>query len=482
MKLKVTLLILFFFLINLFVQAQTNPVVVITDQNNTTDVTIDCNYAFVPPKKVRLTATFPIIKNPTTYKVDPISFTPLGTFSQGTPVAVNADDIWSSNLAIGFPFCFYGNTYSTVNLADNGIIRFGYNNSVPDVTSFSSISNVTPSPSLIRNAIFAGFQDYLVAPVAFGCIAGDNCGSITTYTTGIAPYRQFIINYNLINHWGCSNDLNPINTVKSTFQVVLYETTNVIDIYVKDKPLTCIGNSSANNGITNSLIGLNNSDGSQGIAPTIPNRNTSVFSVTNEAYRFTPDGTSTTTIQWFNNLGAFIGGVNPIEVIPTANTSYSVTIIYNTCTPITITDNINVNFDLDYPVAPTITAKYCDVAPPFLSQDGIDIETLLIDSADAVDTVKTIYNSQAEADAGPILVPPLTGLNNYTMTTPTKTFYYREEIGICYVTGIINLSLFVTPIIADKQIDLCDTLNDNVEPVTFSTIVNDCKLSNLKID
>ena len=472
MKFKITVLFLFIVNVSCFVHAQTNPAVVITDQNNTTDVTINCDYAFVPPKKVRLTATFPEIKNPTTYKVDPIAFTPVGTFNQGTPVVVNADDVWSSNLNIGFPFCFYGATYTSLNLADNGIVRFGYNNSVPDLTSFSSISNTTPSPSLIRNAIFAGFQDYLVAPVAFGCIAGDNCGSITTYTTGIAPYRQFVINYNLINHWGCSNDLNPINNVKSTFQVVLYETTNVIDIYVKDKPLTCIGNSSANNGVTNSLIGLNNSDGTLGIAPTLPNRNTSVFSVTNEAYRFTPDGTSTTTVQWFNNAGAFIGSSNPIEVIPTTNTSYSVKIIYNTCTPITIVDAININFDLDYPVAPTITAKYCDVAPPFLSQDGIDIESLLIDATDAVGTIKTIYNSQAEADAGPLLVSPLLGLNNYTMTTPTKTFYYREEIGICYVTGIINLSLYATPVIADKQIELCDLLNDNVEPIIFSTIVN----------
>ena len=416
MNKKSTLLFIFFILLNII--NSKSQVVTISDQNGNNNIvtpapqiTIDCNYNFVPPKKIKLTATFPEIKSPTTYLVAPIAYAPVGLFTAGTPTTISADDTWSPNIPIGFPFCFYGNTYSTLNVADNGIVRFGYNSAIPE-GGFSAVNNTVPSPSLIKNAIFAGFQDYLVAVGAFGCLAGDNCGTISYSTVGVSPFRKMIINYNLINHFGCSNPLSPINTTKSTFQVVLYETTNIIEIYVKDKPITCSGNSSANGGITNSLIGLNNIDGTLGIAPATPNRNTSIWSASNEAYRFTPNGTSTTVITWFDSIGNAIGSINPIEVIPTVNTFYTVKVRYNTCTPIEITSRIDVAFDLDYPVAPDVTAKFCDVAPPFPNQTGIDVESLLIDTLDAAGTTKTIYNSQNEADAGPFVATPITGLSN----------------------------------------------------------------------
>ena len=465
--------LLFFNLFNSLAQ-----VVTISDQNGNNNINtpspqikINCNYNFIPPKKVKLTATFPDIKNPTEYSVLPINFAPIGLFSAGTPTNITGEDSWSPNIPIGFPFCFYGNTYSTLNVGDNGIVRFGYNSSIPE-DGVRTITNTIPSPSLVRNSIFAAFQDYSIIPNNFGCIPGDNCGSITYYTTGVAPFQKMIINYNLINHFGCSNPLSPINTKKSTFQIVLYETSNVIEIYVKDKPITCAGNSDANNGVTNSLIGLTDIyGGSKSIAA--PNRNTSVWSATDEAYRFTPNGSSTTVVSWFDYLGNPLGGINPIEVIPTVNTFYTAKVKYNTCTPKEIQSQIDVAFDLNYPVAPNIIKKYCDVALPFPDQSGIDVLALLVDSTDAVGTTKTVYLSQNQADAGPSVAnPPILGLNNYTMTTATQVFYYREEIGICYVTGKITLSLFQTPIIADQTINICDAGNDNTETISLSTLTN----------
>ena len=473
MNKKITLLLTFFLLFNLLnLSAQ---VVTIADQNGNTNISlspqikIDCNYNFVPPKKVLLTATFPEIKNPTSYVVAPISYVPIGLFSAGNPITITGDDVWSTNIPIGFPFCFYGNTYSALNVADNGIVRFGYNSSVIE-GSFSSIINTIPSPSLIKNAIFAGFQDYLLATGAFGCLPGDNCGTITYYTTGVAPFQKMIINYNLVNHFGCSNDLSPINTTKSTFQIVLYETTNFIEIYVKDKPITCVGNASANSNITNSLIGLNDSTGSPlGIAA--PNRNTSIWAATDEAYRFTPNGSSTTTVEWFEN-GLSIGVLNPIEVIPTVNTSYTAKVRYATCTPKMIESTINVAFDPTYPVAPNITEKYCDNAAPFPNQTGIDVEALLVDANDLVGTLKTIYFTQNEANAGTPLATPITGLNNYTMTTTNQIFYYREEVGSCFITGKITLSLFETPQIANLTLDVCDAGNDGTENVSLAGLIS----------
>ena len=159
MNKKITLVLqIILFFISLNVVSQT---VSIADQNGNNNIitpspqiNIDCNYNFVPPKKVQLTATFPQIKNPTTYKVDPITFAPLGLLTSGNPISIAADDIWSTNIPIGFQFCFYGNNYSTLNVADNGIVRFGYNSSIAE-GGFSAINNTTPSPSLIKNVVNA---------------------------------------------------------------------------------------------------------------------------------------------------------------------------------------------------------------------------------------------------------------------------------------------------------------------------------------
>ncbi|WP_310556140.1 T9SS type B sorting domain-containing protein [Flavobacterium sp.] len=465
MKLKFTSLFFFVYLFQVTVYSQ-NPQVIISDHNgnnnntpnNTGIITIDCDYNFIPPKKIQLTATFPDLKNPTDYTATQVAFNQVGNFSDGTVIPYTSDDQWSSNIAIGFPFCFYGNTYTSLNVADNGIVRFNYNPLNPE-TSFSSISNQVPSPSLVRNAIFGGFQDLINAPGVFGCNTGQNCGTISTILTGTAPFRKFVINYNQVNHFGCSGS----NTKQSTFQIVLFESTNVVEINVKDKPLTCLGNSSGNNGITNSLIGLNNADGTQGIAA--PNRNTSVWSATDESYRFVPSGLSTTTIEWFNNAGVSLGIQNPIEVIPTVgNPTYTVKVNYATCTPIAIQSTINVNFDLNYPVAPDLVRNYCDDTPPFLSHI-IDIEPELIDANDNPITVKTLHNTQNEADLG---INPQ--LFVFTMTTPTRVFYYRETIGICYVTGKITLNLQPTPQITDQQINICDIGNNGTEVVTLSSL------------
>ena len=448
-----------------------NTQVIITDHNgnssvNNGKINIDCNYNFIPSKIIELTATFPEIKSPTTYAVATITYAPVAAFSSGTATLFTSDESWSPDLQIGFPFCFYGNNYTSLNLADNGIIKFDGVSTVPSGT-FSTISDPVPSQSIVKNAIFAGFQDYLLTTGAFGCVLGDDCGSVRYQTAGVAPFRRFIINYNLVNHWGCSNPLNPINLVKSTFQVVLYETTNIIEIYVDEKPLTCATNANANGDIVNSLIGLNNSTGLDGIAA--PNRNTSVWSANDEAYRFTPNGASITTVQWFNssNPSVSIGSSNPIQVIPTSNTSYTVKVNYATCTPKQIEDSIDVIFDLNYPLAPNVIGNYCDVAPPFFNQDGINVENLLIDPTDLPLTIKTIHATQNEANFN---LNPISGLDNYTMNTASQIFFYRETIGVCFVTGQITLNLFATPQLNDQIIDVCDLDNNGSEQITLSAL------------
>ena len=458
---KIILLFLFLLVSCVTIEAQ-NPTVVITDQNsNTGTVNIDCDYSFVPPKTVRLTATYPTLNTTTNYTVASTTYNPIGNFNEGAPITIMGDDKWSSNIPIGFNFCFYGNQFTTVNVGDNGVVRFGYNSSVVEST-VANITNTVPSPSLIRNAIFGGYQDMVVTPGSFGCITPDNCGIISSYTTGVAPFRKFIVNYYRVNHFNCSNTASPVNNTKSTFQIILNETTNIIEINVKSKPTTCFNSSS--NGNVNSLIGLNNATGTLGIAPTTPIRNTSAWSATDESYVFTPSGISATTIQWYNAAGTFLGSNNPIDVIPTVNTSYNVLVNYNTCTPLQITDNINVVFDLDYPVAPNIVANFCDEIAPFYDQI-VDVASLLTPEAGRV---KEIFNTSAEANIGSPIATPLSGMDVYQMTTPTKVFYYRVTQGACYSVASITLNLFITPDIIDQEISVCDPDNSGTETIALN--------------
>ncbi|NJM78534.1 MAG: hypothetical protein HC854_00865 [Flavobacterium sp.] len=413
---------------------------------------------FKPTKIVELTATFPNLSSTTDYSVQQVAYNTTGNYTDGNPIVFIGDDTWSSNIPIGFNFCFYNNIYSSLNVGDNGIVRFGYDSSIPE-GSFSSITNTTPSPSLVRNAIFGGFQDMLNIPVGFGCATGENCGTISYLTIGTAPFRKCIINFNEVNHFNCTG----FNGRKSTFQIVLYETTNIIDINVREKPITCSGNVSAN-GNSNSLIGLNNASGTLGIAP--PNRNTGSWAAIDESYQFIPSGASATTLQWFNAAGTFIGSSNPIDVIPTVDTFYTVRVNYNTCTSQTIQSIINIDFDLNYPVAPNLTRNYCDATLPF-PDEIIDVEAELVDPTDLAGTIKTLHNTLAEANLG---INPLTGMNAFNMTNTVRTFYYRETIGDCYVTGSITLRLFQTPTIADQEIFICDLDNNNTQNVFLPSL------------
>ncbi len=426
------------------------PTVSISDHNgNVDDALIDCTYNFIPPQRIQLTATYPSLQSTTDYTAATVPYGLIGNLSDGNPVAITGDDVWSASVPIGFTFCFYGNSYTSLNVSDNGIVRFGYNPSTPE-GSFSSITNTTPSPSLIRNAIFGGFQDYIMAPVGFGCATGEDCGSISYYTTGTAPFRQMVVNFNGLNYFNCLG----ANAIKAYFQVVLFETTNAIEIHVQDKPLPCLGNSSAN-GNGNSLIGLNNANGTLGVAA--PGRNTSEFAVSNESYAFTPSGASATSIVWTNQFGVNIGTSNPIEVIPPqADTFYTATVTYNTCIPRQIQGVFTITYDPSFPASPDIVQNICDAVAPF-PNEVYDVEALVTPIGSEV---ISFHGSQLEADNN---LNPLANMSTYNLTTAVTTLYYRRTLGTCYSTGRITINLYQTPDLNDVTLYYCDENNDNVE-------------------
>ncbi|MFK8270151.1 T9SS type B sorting domain-containing protein [Capnocytophaga stomatis] len=427
--------------------AQVTPTVSISDHNgNTNTIEIDCDYNFVQNKSITLTANYPTIYQTQDYDVVSITYAPVAPFSAGTVVKIESDlgkkdDVFSKALSLPFEFCFYGNQFQEVVISDNGVVSFGAGNSNGD--SPYTIAGQNPNLGLTKNAIFGVYHDL------------QNVDKVRTLTQGTAPYRQFIINYDDIPQYGSLR--------RSTTQIVLYETTGVIEVYVKDKPQNDATN------ITEfrkqALIGIINADGTKGVTP--PNRNTGIWSATQEAWRFVPSGTTTINVEWYNaDNQTYLGSGNTITRAPTINTRYEVRVTYNLCSPITVKDLVQVSFSTDFPTAKDVERTYClDLGSTQMVnltsfQTAINSDITLTFSYHETET-------QAHNNQSPIANP-----NNYSLTSD-KTIYVRTlRSGICYTVSRINLRTNIRPKITTPTtpFDFCDERNDLRENINLNNV------------
>jgi len=261
----------------------------------------------------------------TTYTAIPIPYLP-NPYNVGTPILVNIDDTWSNVINLPFNFCFYGVNYSQVVIGSNGIISF--NTTVAGAICPWSFTGTAPLPSATVpvNSIMGIYQD----------IDPTNQGSIYYQLAGTAPCRKLIVSYYNIPYFGDPNSVSVgacSQPLFATTQIVLYETTNAIDIYVESKP-TCSG---WNSGLA--YQGIQNANGTQ--AATIPGRNRAVFNLTNDAFRFLPSGPSIVNFTWLQNGLPYSSNIS-IQVCPTVTTTYTAQAIYTACngTQIIVTDDV----------------------------------------------------------------------------------------------------------------------------------------------
>ena len=113
--------------------------------------------------------------------------------------------------------------------------------------------------------------------------------------------------------------------------IVLYEGTNIIDIYLRDAP-TCTG---WNGG--RGVIGIQDNNTSNPHAVVPPGRNTGSWTVHEEAWRFTPTGTPVYTVTWYLGTdttaatGVVVGTGDNLTVTPTESTYYTARLRYQAC-------------------------------------------------------------------------------------------------------------------------------------------------------
>jgi PKD repeat protein len=217
-------------------------------------------------------------------------------FDSGTELSLPYDDTFANAItSIPFPFTFFGVPYTGCVIGTNGNVSFNY----AMLGHFDPYQINGPMPgcnsNATRNCIMAPFVD--LYPFAGG--------KMRYNTYGTAPDRKFVIVYDSIPMYSCTSLL-------AVSQIVLHETTNVIDIYIKDKP-TCTS-SNANR----SIVGIQNPSGSIFFTP--PGMNPYTGQIVQVGYSFIPYHSC--SFKWYDMSGGLLHTGADFSVSPTVTTSY----------------------------------------------------------------------------------------------------------------------------------------------------------------
>ena len=130
--------------------------------------------------------------------------------STGTGLSLG-DDQMSGMKNIGFDFTFYDQTFSQVNISMNGFFTFQSNFSVPRSRNY--LSETLPATSF-NYSVFPAWSDYIRRS------SGNKSPYIQTFGQTADTDQYFVIMWDNVSEYS--------NGLKSTFQAILYETTNEI--------------------------------------------------------------------------------------------------------------------------------------------------------------------------------------------------------------------------------------------------------------
>lgn len=256
---------------------------------------------------VTLTSTIVPINQNTTYSIQSIPYSPY-SYTTGTSIIANQDDVWSGVTPLGFNFCYFGNTFSNCIIGSNGQLSFNTTlaGGLDDWSISAAIPSLTDMPG---NTICAAFRD--TDPTS--------SGNIYFAYYGAAPCRALVVSWDNVPMFGSSCSSTP----NSSYQLVLYENTNYIDVYIKNSTACTSWNSGYG------IVGIQNATGTLGYSP--PGRNyPAAWTAVNEGWRFVPTGAPQYTVTWYDPSGP-IGNSLTQNVCPMATTNYTATMQVNGC-------------------------------------------------------------------------------------------------------------------------------------------------------
>ena len=242
----------------------------------------------------------PHIKGTSDYVVSSIPYNPYPytvAFSNAMPETY-VDDVYGYLQTMPFSFCFYDSIYNQFVAGSNGLLTFDILNAsqppppvVPQCGN--SFNQNFPIPYISNNICSNNAAYYPMAsimgmftdlwPVA-AASPGDR--KIAWHIEGTAPCRKLVLNYYHVGMYGNGNYATPgtcNNLNPTTFQIVLHESTGLIDVNIEKKGC----NGTAGTGY-NAILGIQ--DWTRLKARWAPGKNATIWNETNTAYRFTPSG------------------------------------------------------------------------------------------------------------------------------------------------------------------------------------------------
>lgn len=374
-----------------------------------------------------------------TYNVNPISAIPGGCYTPyvppdvpGTVTPFVQDDFYSDVIPIGFNFPFYGTMYNSLVASTNGYISFDISNANLPCHYVLSPGNV-PNGSYDRALIMGPYHD--INPEE-GVNYSPNM--IIGYSTiNTAPYRKWIFSFYKVPLYS-TNPATCGPLIENTHQIVLYESTGIIEVFVKDKQICNAWNGGK------AMIGIQDFTKSQGmVAPgrgaTDPPWGNKGM---NESWRFVPSAgpslfkrvelldmsgniitTGTTT-----NLGNSVLEASFANICPTTSPAYYVVrSVYEKIDDPSVeifgTDTVTITRDAALPMTTTTTDPLC-----FGGNGSITVTDPL----------------------GPVYEYSINGISWQTspnFTVPAGTYTVRTRITGTFCSGITTVTVNEPPLL-----------------------------------
>ncbi len=241
------------------------------------------------------------------------------------------DDSYGDLIQIPFPFCFFGLSYTQLTIGANGEVSFNTGqNGTPNYVN-------GPCPFPISQGLpgnnNAGTLNCIMAP--YYDLAPFLGGTISTGVYGVAPCRMFVVSWSqvqLYNNGQCPG-------MQGTQQIIIYESTNAIDINIQNKP-QC-NNWNQGRGIVGIEDNIGTTQNVNFYVP--PGRNGVPFSATNESWRYLPNSVPLETYIWRDSAtNAVVGNGQTVTVCPTVATTYIVEYRVDACPVVSLFDTIRV--------------------------------------------------------------------------------------------------------------------------------------------
>ncbi len=421
-----------------------------------------------PGECFELTTDYTDVRSTTSYEVTQIAYCPQAAFDDPsfTRLFLSQDDSFSGVFSLPFNFCFYGNVFDTLQFGDNGTINFGTNYPGPNAGGQAWAINQAPLSNVnfpggggvdnpFRNVIMGVYQDTNTGvPPPAGVVRSLNYAIHGTY-----PCRKFIVNFDNFALYSCGYNMGV-----QTYQMVLYEISNIIEVYVKRRH---VGSCTWNQG--QGVIGIKGG-GANPPYLAAPGRDVGTWSAFEEAWRFTPNGPSVTTLEWFEGT-TLIGTDRTITVCPTENTTYTARVTYDNCIVNDVIENtITANF------LPDNTANPVNL---FSIDEFFDItqNTPIILNGEPAGQYDILYYEN-QIDAQELALNNITNLTNYESDENPKTIYaaISNSATNCIYVRPFLLITGLNPLADDLA--LCDEVTPGNNFEIFDLTENDANALN----